>query len=228
MEDESDRGLFSWVGGCDKSRCASTNWLLKKNNLRDVDLVKKDWKADEDIWWYQWKNPGCGEWKWWNRWCKEQYALYTYTVEGHPDSEVLVHLATKEYPNAPNTIWTGGQDGELHMGNLIWDNEGSSVVFFVMHPNSWGPYQKRFQTSVVTKHVNGVIGRLAQAGGAALAGAMVSAVVAGATAGSVVPGPGTVAGAAIAGTGVVATAIGGYLSGIAADKYLGDYLRYIG
>ena len=220
MEGESNRGLIQWLNGCDEEFCDSTRQILINNNLLDVTLVKKEFKGNEDIEWTQ--ASRC----WWG--CEEEYALYTYTVEGYPDSEVLVHLATKESPNAPNTIWTGGQDGELHMGNLIWDNEGSSVVFFVMHPNSWGPYQKRFQTSVVTEHVNGVMKRIAQGAGGALATAMVTAVVAGATAGSVVPGPGTVAGAAIAAAGVAASSIAFYFSGIAADSYLGDYLRYIG
>jgi len=117
--------------------------------------------------------------------------------------------------------------GKLHMGNLIW-NEGGNVIFFVMHPNSWGPYQKRFQTSVVTDYVNKVIGKLATKAGTKLATAMVAAVVAGATAGSVIPGPGTVAGAAVGLAAAGVPLLAAKFAPIAADVYLGDYLRYIG
>jgi len=114
-EDESDRGLFSWVGGCDTSFCASSKWLLKKNGLYEKVLVKKEHKGNERIRWKQWKYTGCNGWRWWKRWCDEEYALYTYYVQGNPKVEILVHMATREYPQAK-------QSGVVECGeNYTWE-----------------------------------------------------------------------------------------------------------
>ena len=201
--------------------CKSTYKILEWNRLKDVILKKDKFLQAEDIKWTQQKR--CG--KWYNPWnqCKEQYKSYIYKVKGLDNSpEIYVYAAEGD---APDEFSTRGYNKKLHLGWLIWDNKKDSVVFFVIHPNSWGPYQKRFKTSKLTAFVNKklklLISSKVKTGLVTLIG---TAVASGATAGSVVPGPGTAAGAAI---GLTAS-LGGYVAGKAADKYLGNYLRYIG
>ena len=42
-------------------------------------------------------------------------------------------------------------NSELHFGNVfVGDTSGGSAIFFVIHPNSWRPYQHRFKTSSIS------------------------------------------------------------------------------
>merc|ERR1712241_1547043 len=108
----------------------------------------------------------------------------------------------------PSEFRTSGYNGKLHFGFLVFDTSPNGAVFFVLHPNSWGPYQHRFKTNSFTAFFNKGVGSvLTNAAGAA----------AGAAIGSIVPGVGTIIG------GLVGASVGAL-----SDDYFGDYLRYIG
>jgi len=107
-------------------------------------------------------------------------------------------------------------DGRLHFGYIFTSGSSSSgdtigAIFFVIHPNSWGPFQKRFATSGLTGFIHGTM-RLVSGKTGAAAGAAAGALV-----GSAVPGLGTAIGAAV-----------GYGVADMTDRHTGDYLRFIG
>lgn len=218
-----------WGLWCSSNFCSSTISILQKNKMYKTTLTKASsiGVTTETIEWTQ--ASKCG---WWS--CREDYQLAGYYATG---SKIPVYVyVAKASSGVPNSISTNGYKGLLHCGNLIYDNVQKSkaqVMFFVIHPNSWGPYQHRFKTSSLTKFVNGAMNDIIKAAvgagvGAGLTALMVSAAAAGGTLGSIVPVAGTAAGAlagiAIAGVGALAA----YAVGSMTDDYLGDYLRYIG
>mmetsp|Transcript_124180 Transcript_124180/g.215243 ORF Transcript_124180/g.215243 Transcript_124180/m.215243 type:complete len:381 (-) Transcript_124180:107-1249(-) len=118
------------------------------------------------------------------------------------------------------SLGTGNNMGKLFCGYVYLDQAdnqglGAGALFFVIHPPTWKPFQKRFYTSALTALVGTGIQAAADHGGS-LAGAAIGAAV-----GSVVPGLGNLVGAAV-GYGV------GYLLQHAVDAGVGDNLRYIG
>ena len=88
----------------------------------------------------------------------------------------------------PDFLYTGGgtsgYQGLLHFGNLIYEpsaenaNSESQVIFFVVHPNDWGPFQHRFKTSTLTKAVNGAMNAIVSGVGGALATAGLTSLIA--------------------------------------------------
>ena len=141
-------------------------------------------------------------------------------------SPILVYVAalSGNPPAKFNTkgvsLGTGATMGTLHCGYVYLDAKdndgaGAGALFFVIHPTSWEPFQKRFNTSVLTALVGTGISAAADKGGAA-AGTVIGAAV-----GSIIPGVGNLIGAAV-GMGV------GYLIQKVADGKCGDYLRYVG
>ena len=100
----------------------------------------------------------------------------------------------------------------------------SLVLFFVIHPDEWFPFQKRFQTSQLQDVVNDYL----SSASATVTVTAVSMSVGGAI-GSILPGPGTVAGGML-GTvaGVLITEAFTAIVREFSDGILGQYLRYIG
>jgi len=216
-----------WLLECSYYFCAETQMILTANVLDHVTL-ERDYTIEantETIDWTQFSL--CGIFS-----CHHEYSLLGYRVKGDIETPPIYVYVDTDYA-APDEFSTSGyQDGDarLHMGYLVFDsNEKVRVTFFVIHPNRYGPYQHRFKTNSLTKYVNealayavgGVAGAAATAGFAAL---FATSVAAGGTAGSVVPGPGTVAGM-VTGAGV---AVATYTAYSLSDDYIGDYLRYIG
>ena len=111
----------------------------------------------------------------------------------------------------PETITIGeeGNDnnGQLHFGYLYYGDAGQAL-FFVIHPNSFRPYQHRFATNTLTSYV--------QTGLAALAKPLTAAV--GVAIGTIVPP---------AEADRIVTSFGGVAGQLPGDIF-GDYLRYIG
>lgn len=153
----------------------------------------------------------------------EKYSLNTYHTKN--SSKVSVFVA-KTCGNAPHSFNTSGYSqggGCLHFalihgagttkgGNEIGNEDG---IFFVIHPNAWGPYQKRFAQSGMTGVLHAGVEFVAGKGGN-MAGAAIGSAV-----GSIVPGVGTLVGAGV-GAGV------GFAVSNMTDRLSGDYLRYIG
>jgi len=145
--------------------------------------------------------------------CEETYQECTYKIAG-TDTKVMVFIA-KECGTPPDRINTQGcqmGEGRLHFGYVFDDDDpGTKAVFFVIHPNSWGPYQKRFRTSGLLRFFHSAVSSVTSKVAAGVAGAAIGQVA--------IPIP--LVGAAIGGAaGVIASSLG--------DALLGDYLRYIG
>jgi len=218
-----------WQLYCSENFCDESKEILEKNKMLNVWLQKSNRAvSQETIKWTQISR--C----WWG--CSETYNLATYSVWG---TELPVYVYVSMNYNLPDWLYTGGgtsgYQGLLHFGNLIYDataeneNSESEVIFFVVHPNDWGPFQHRFKTSSLTEHVNGamkaiVSGAAGALGKVALTALIAKAALAGGTIGSVVPVGGTAAGVIVG----VGAAVIGYALASQSDDYLGDYLRYIG
>ena len=125
----------------------------------------------------------------------------------------------------PSIIDTNGWSGssvELHFGFSSSSTRGENSIYFVVHPNSWGPYQKRFRTALneSTKEFDTLIKAAAKGGGAA-ASAGAGAFAAWYTGAAIAGGP--------AGMGVAAVgAAGAYIASDLCDRLTADYLRKIG
>ena len=162
--------------------------------------------------------------------CSEDYILADYYDEADVEKKLVVKVfVAKAAGKPPKRFSTSGhsaaKESKLHFGNVFFDNAGGSAIFFVIHPNSWGPYQHRFKTSSITAAFNTAAKAIIGAGATAGIGAAIAAAAAsGAVMGSFIPGPGTAAGAVLG----VAVAGFGALFGTLSDDYIGDYLRYIG
>jgi len=142
--------------------------------------------------------------------CKEEYRLVDYYKDGDTSSRVYKVFVNKD-TSPPDEFRTSGYGGKLHFGFLTFGSD-DGAVFFVIHPNSWRPFQHRFKTNTFTKFFKDGISKAASAAGSAAAGAAI---------GSIVPGLGTAIG------GIVGFAVGSVGSSLT-DDYFGDYLRYIG
>jgi len=198
------------AGAATKSNYASVFTSDSRNILSALNLLNQRMVKDnsvrpttETIEWTQ--ASRC----WWS--CEEEYKLVDYYLDGNKNGKpykVFVESGT----TPPSEFRTSGYNGKLHFGFLVFGSSPNGAVFFVIHPNSWGPYQHRFKTNSITKFVKNGLSRL---------GATAASSAAGAALGSIVPGIGTAIGAAV---GAVAGAAGGELT----DDYFGDYLRYIG
>jgi len=194
------------------------DWKLRNKNL----ILDPSSTSRETIEWTQAKR--C----WWL--CSEDYILADYYDEDDVKKElpIKVYVAREAGP-PPKRFSTSGhsaaESSKLHFGNVFFDKAGGSAIFFVIHPNAWGPYQHRFKTSYLTEAFQDTTKLIVEAGATAgITAAIASAAASGAAIGSFIPGPGTAAGAALG------VAVGSAGTAIAAltDDYVGDYLRYIG
>merc|ERR1712147_347367 len=195
------------------------NWrLFNKNLVLDADAET----SRETIEWTQ-----ISQCLWT---CSQDYILADYHENGDKSKPVVKVFVAKTAGAPPKQFSTAGHSAKngakLHFGNVFFkDSNGGSAIFFVIHPNKWGPYQHRFKTSSFTNAFNKAMGAIVSSGVAAGVGAGIAAAAAsGAAIGSFIPGPGTVAGAALG----VAVAGFGAIIGTLSDDYIGDYLRYIG
>jgi len=142
--------------------------------------------------------------------CEEEYRLVDYYKDGNTSSSVYKVFVNKD-TSPPDEFRTSGYRGELHFGFLTFGSD-DGAVFFVIHPNSWKPFQHRFKTNTFTKFFKDGISKAASAAASAATGAAI---------GSIVPGLGTAIG------GIVGLVVGTAGSSLT-DDYFGDYLRYIG
>merc|ERR1712204_66352 len=88
--------------------------------------------------------------------CSEDYILADYHENGDKYKEVIKVFVAKKAGSPPKKLSTAGHSGgkgsKLHFGNVFFsDSVKGSAIFFVLHPNKWGPYQHRFKTSSFTK-----------------------------------------------------------------------------
>jgi hypothetical protein len=148
--------------------------------------------------------------------CTEYYRLADYYVEGENSDNIVKVFIAETCGKPPSSINTSGHSmkgGRLHFGYIFGDDEKQTKsIFFVIHPNSWGPYQSRFRTTAMLKFLKNSTTQL---------GGMAASAATGAFIGSVFPGVGTAVGAGVgAGVGWVITNV--------TPAYVGDYLRYIG
>ena len=81
--------------------------------------------------------------------CEEEYRLVDYYVDGNKNGRVYKVFINKD-TSPPNEFRTSGYRGKLHFGFLTFGT-GDGAIFFVIHPNSWGPYQHRFKTNTFTQ-----------------------------------------------------------------------------
>ena len=212
--------------------------ILKAYKLYDKKMVRDDSVSPttETIKWRQWEK--CGAWDNPLGDCSEEYLLVDYYQDGDKSNPVMKVFVAKSVLSPPDHFSTDGYDDYLHFGFLFFGGQ-NQAIFFVLHPNKWGPYQKRFKTNTFTKFFNKELEKIAKkeakkvgkdvgekvAGAAldALADGAVGEVGAdiGAAIGSIVPGAGTILG------GLLGAAAGDLASDLADDLF-GDYLRYIG
>ena len=118
--------------------------LLKGLKMFDINLVRDQSQkpTTETIKWTQAKRCLFG--------CKEDYRLVDYYQDGNEGRKFKVYVNQAETP--PDSFRTSGYKGKLHFGFLTF-SKGDGAVFFVIHPNSWGPYQHRFKTNALTGFV---------------------------------------------------------------------------
>ena len=83
--------------------------------------------------------------------CSEEYKVVDYYIDGVKSRKVYKVFVAKNI-SPPNEFHTSGYNGYLHFGTLTFGNNG--LVFFVIHPNSWRPFQNRFITNTMTNFVN--------------------------------------------------------------------------
>lgn len=151
--------------------------------------------------------------------CEEKYYACKF-LEGHADGTVAeggkkytvliaAKVGLKEIKKI-KVISTEGHtvdDCVLHFGYTAFTAD-TMELFFVIHPNAWGPFQNRFREVLEKSTV--VFGKIAEVAGALGKGMFMGAVA--------VAGPaGALAGAAV-----------GFIASDLADRNVGDYLRYIG
>ena len=184
--------------------------LLKSVNLYGVDLQLVDSGSRVSVSWTQATRALLGN--------KENYHMACYAdAEGR---RVLVFVA-EQCGQPPPSFSTNGYSQHGGVLHFVYANVGQHVAF-VIHPNSWGPYQKRFFDAVgnnvdaerlltdsVTTWGHWAVKQSSSSTTGAMAGAAVGT--------TIVPGVGTVVGA-------IAGAAGSY----SADAFIGDYCRFIG
>jgi len=177
--------------------------LLKKMRMFNIRLIRDPGlkPTSEKIEWTQASRSLFG--------CEETYLLVDYYQQGNRGRKFKVFI--EEGTTPPNSFETSGYQKKLHFGFLTFGTD-DGAVFFVIHPNSWGPYQHRFKTNTFTAFTKNAVAKAASIGTSSAIGAAL---------GSVVPGLGTLVGGAIG-------AVGGVAASSLTDDYFGDYLRYIG
>jgi len=201
VEDRIFRALID--SGYDTRFVSSSRRLISGLGLTNKRMVMDNsvTPTTETISWTQ--TSRC----WWG--CKEKYRLVDYYVNGDKGSPVYKVYIAKKY-NPPRQFWTSGYKKMLHFGFLHFGRK-QDAVFFVIHPNSWGPFQKRFKTNKFYKFLQKGFQKAIRMGTKKAFAAM----------GSIVPGLGTVIGKVIGkAAGKVTAKLG--------DSVMGDYLRYIG
>jgi len=207
-----------WKLFTDDNRAILQAWNLENKNL----VLDPSMTSGETIKWTQFSK--C----WWS--CYEDYILAHYHDEADVKKELVVHVfVAKAAGPPPKRLSTSGhsaaQGSKLHFGFLFFDSEGSSAIFFVIHPDAWYPFQHRFETNSLTEAF-GVATKAIIAYGAktGIALAIAEAAASGAVIGSFIPGAGTAAGYVLAG----AVAAAGAVISLLGNDYIGDYLRFIG
>ena len=115
---------------------------LKNRRLVKDDSVRP---TTETIGWTQMKRCGLF-WK-----CWEDYRLVDYYIDGDTSTNVYKVFVAKDI-DPPHEFRTSGYHNKLHFGFLTFGSD-DGAVFFVIHPNSWGPYQHRFKTNAMTSFV---------------------------------------------------------------------------
>jgi len=178
--------------------------ILKGLGLTDRTFVRNDSlrPSSHMIKWTQFSRCGFSS-------CEEEYLLVDYYIEGYKTLTPYKVYVAKSDLSPPSKFSTSGYKGKLHFGFLYYGKDGRAV-FFVLHPNSWGPYQHRFKTNAFTEFVMGAAQGLASTAVAYVVGAAI---------GTFIPVP------------YFGTFIGGLLGiGVRSltKSYFGDYLRYIG
>merc|ERR1712112_103059 len=191
--------------------------ILKAYNLFNKRMVR-DSSINPTSESLEWTQVSRCFWK-----CEEEYLLVDYYQDGDKSNPVMKVFVAKSELSPPSEFRTSGYQGYLHFGFLYYGGQ-NQAFFFVLHPNSWGPYQHRFKTNSFTAFFQDGIGAVLASGATYAAGAAVTsaaaaagAAAAGATIGSIVPVAGTIIG------GLVGASVGAL-----SDDYFGDYLRYIG
>jgi len=199
-------GMFgAAISGYDTRFINQNKDILKRHNLYAKTLYRSKKIGDVDIKWKQQKRCFWG--------CKEKYSLHQYYEYGSK-ANVFIYFAPGA--SAPRSLSTNGYSSggkKLHFGYTYISGKATNgqkvgSVFFVVHPNSWGPFQKRFSTSLITSATLKVMEQASKKGGKWAA----------ASAGAAIGGPV----GAVAGVVVQAAAADAY------DRFAGDYLRYIG
>lgn len=177
--------------------------ILQYYNQDNIRLVRdfSEEPTTETVEWTQYSR--CG----WND-CEEDYLLVTYYQDGDKSNPAMKVFVAKDELEPPSEFRTSGHKGLLHFGFLLF-GEAEQALFYVLHPNSWGPYQRQFKTNGFTKFLTS---QAPQAAAGAAAGAAV---------GSIIPGLGTIFGSTIG------TLVSQGFSDLT-DSYVGYYLRYIG
>lgn len=138
----------------------------------------------------------------------EDYTECKYIIEGQPESVVMVFVA-EVCGTPPASFKASGHaqgDGRLHFGFVFKDNEKSKAVYFVIHPNSWDPFQHRFKTTEMTRMLDEAVEK-----GTEMASGKIFL-------GSVFPGIGTAA----------VDTEAGWIANKIIRFHVGQYLRYIG
>ena len=119
--------------------------------VRDMELKPSSYEIE----WTQIKRSLFGS--------KEIYLLVDYYQEGNKERKFKVYI--NEGTKIPDSFRTSGYNGMLHFGVFTFspvhlqfrfttdvpDSDG--VIFFVIHPNSWGPFHDRFKTNALTSFV---------------------------------------------------------------------------
>jgi len=209
-----------WKLFTDDNRKILQAWNLENKNLVLDSVVPETikWKQFSKCWWM----------------CSEDYFLADYYDEAAPELVVKVFVA--KATQTPERFSTSGfsaswaPDSKLYFGNIFYDTDGSSAIFLVIHPDSWYPYQHRFETDSLTEAFNTATNLIVADGASAgIAAAIAEAAASGATLGSFIPAPGTPAGLVL---GDAVAAVGASI-GVPADYHdqyanIGEYLRFIG
>lgn len=152
--------------------------------------------------------------------CSEEYLLVDYYQDGDQSNPVMKVYVAKDELSPPNEFRTSGYRGKLHFGFLYFGGT-NQALFYVLHPNSWGPYQHRFKTNAFTRFFKSQASKAASKAAAAAVGEAIGSIAASTAAGaaageaigSIIPGAGTIIGSLV-GAGVA--------------ELSDDYLRYIG
>jgi len=165
--------------------------------------------------------------------CSEEYLLVDYYQDGDQSNPVMKVYVAKDELSPPNEFRTSGYRGKLQFGFLYFGGT-NQALFYVLHPNSWGPYQHRFKTNAFTRFFKSQASKAASKAAAAAVGEAIGSIAASTAAGaaageaigSIIPG------AKLPGAGTIIGSLVGAevaeLSDVYLGDYLGDYLRYIG